>query len=83
MTPTKNPQITPPFIFQTLPPPGIRTNFAQGDFILFGGINPAGFQPLPPASPDPWTQGNREALTISFSLACLWRGYSDSCRYSP
>ncbi|AUB34604.1 hypothetical protein COO91_00433 [Nostoc flagelliforme CCNUN1] len=67
ITPTNNPQITPPFIFQTLPAPGIRTNFAQGDFILFGGINPTGFQPLPPGSPDPRTQGNGGPLSISFA----------------
>ncbi|MEH2326843.1 MAG: hypothetical protein V7K32_25425 [Nostoc sp.] len=67
ITPAKNPQITPPFIFQTLPPPGIRTNFAQGNFILFGGIDPTGFQPRLPGAADPRTQGNGEPLSISFA----------------
>jgi hypothetical protein len=67
IAPTSNPQITPPFVFQTLPAPGIRTNFAQGDFILFGGIDPTGFQPLPPGTPDPRTQGNGGPLSISFA----------------
>ncbi|QFS49309.1 hypothetical protein [Nostoc sphaeroides] len=67
ITPAKNPQITPPYIFETLPPPGIRTNFAQGDFILFGGINPTAFQPRLPGAPDPRTEGNGEPLSISFA----------------
>ncbi|WGV26622.1 hypothetical protein [Halotia branconii] len=66
ISPSLNPQITPPFVFQTLPPPGIRTNFAQGDFILFGGIDPTGFQPLPPGAADPRTQGNGGPFSISF-----------------
>lgn len=32
--------LTPPFVFQTLPEPGIPTNFASGDFILFTGLIP-------------------------------------------
>ncbi|MBD0385926.1 MAG: hypothetical protein ICV54_05165 [Nostoc sp. C3-bin3] len=74
IAPTNNPQITPPYIFQTLPPPGIRTNFAQGDFILFGGIDPAGFKPLPPGAPDPRTQGNGEPLSISFAQPVFGAG---------
>ncbi len=74
IAPTNNPQITPPFIFQTLPPPGIRTNFAQGDFILFGGINPTGFQPLPPGAPDPRTQGNGGPFSISFAQPVFGAG---------
>ena len=66
IAPAINPRFTPPFIFQTLPPPGIRTNFAPGDFILFGGIDPSGFIPLPPGSPDPRTPGNGGPFTISF-----------------
>ncbi|NDJ25371.1 hypothetical protein GS682_27775 [Nostoc sp. B(2019)] len=74
IVPTNNPQITPPFVFQTLPPPGIRTNFAQGDFILFGGINPTGFQPLPPGAPDPQTQGNGGPFSISFARPVFGAG---------
>ena len=48
--------ITSPFVFQTLPEPGIPTNFAQGDFILF-----TGFIPGPPP-----TVGNPGPLTITF-----------------
>ncbi|MBH8561518.1 hypothetical protein I8748_04890 [Nostoc sp. CENA67] len=74
IAPTNNPQITPPFVFQTLPPPGIRTNFANGDFILFGGINPTGFQPLPEGAPDPRTQGNGGPFTISFAQPVFGAG---------
>ncbi len=74
IAPAKSFQITPPFIFQTLPPPGIRTNFAQGDFILFGGINPAGFRPLPPGSPDPRTEGNGGPFSISFAQPVFGAG---------
>lgn len=66
IAPASNPRFTPPFVFQTLPPPGIRTNFAPGDFILFGGIDPSGFIPLPPGSPDPRTPGNGGPFTLSF-----------------
>lgn len=66
IAPANNPRFTPPFVFQTLPSPGIRTNFAIGDFILFGGIDPSGFIPLPPGSPDPRTPGNGGPFTISF-----------------
>ncbi|WP_044204208.1 PEP-CTERM sorting domain-containing protein [Coleofasciculus chthonoplastes] len=55
--PPPTPGITPPLVFQTLPPPhGIPTNFAPGDFILFTGLNPAIF-------PSP---GNPGSLTITF-----------------
>ncbi|MEH1938981.1 MAG: hypothetical protein V7L01_02015 [Nostoc sp.] len=74
IAPTNKPQITPPFVFQTLPPPGIRTNFAQGDFVLFGGIDPTGFQPLPPGAPDPRTQGNGGPLSISFAQPVFGAG---------
>ncbi|MHC0062041.1 hypothetical protein ACWATR_03825 [Nostoc sp. UIC 10890] len=74
IAPTNNPQITPPFVFQTLPPPGIRTNFAQGDFILFGGIDPTGFIPLPPGTPDPGTLGNGGPFSISFDQPVFGAG---------
>ena len=74
IAPTNNPQITPPFVFQTLPPPGIRTNFAEGDFILFGGIDPTGFQPLPEGAPDPRTQGNGGPFILSFEQPVFGAG---------
>ncbi|ODH01930.1 hypothetical protein A4S05_26280 [Nostoc sp. KVJ20] len=74
IAPTNNPQVTPPFVFQTLPPPGIRTNFAQGDFILFGGIDPTGFIPLPPGTPDPGTLGNGGPFSISFDQPVFGAG---------
>lgn len=74
ISPATNPGITPPFVFQTLPPPGIRTNFASGDYILFGGIDPTGFIPLPPGSPDPRTPGNGGPFTISFDQPVLGVG---------
>jgi hypothetical protein len=51
--PTINdPTITPPLVFQTLPPPaGIPTNFGLGDFILFTGLNPRVFPS--PGNPGP------------------------------
>ncbi len=74
ITPTNNPRITPPFVFQTLPLPGIRTNFAKGDFVLFGGIDPTGFIPLPPGTPDPGTKGNGEPFSISFAQPVFGAG---------
>lgn len=74
IAPTNKPQITPPFVFQTLPPPGIRTNFAQGDFVLFGGIDPTGFQPLPPGAPDPRPQGNGGPFSINFAQPVFGAG---------
>ncbi|WP_293149468.1 MULTISPECIES: hypothetical protein [unclassified Microcoleus] len=48
--------VTPPLLFQTLPSPGIATNFASGDFILLTGLKPG----PPPAV------GNPGPLTITF-----------------
>ena len=51
-----SPPITPPFVFQTLPPPmGIPTNFASGDFILFTGLDPTSLMPPTPGNPGPVT----------------------------
>lgn len=49
--------ITPPLLFQTASSPGIPTNFATGDFILFTGLIPG----PPPAI------GNPGPLTITFN----------------
>lgn len=48
--------ISPPLVFQTLPPPGIGTNFASGDYILLTGatLNP------------PPLDGNPGPVTITF-----------------
>jgi len=54
--PAAAPGVTPPLLFQTLPSPGIPTNFASGDFILFTGLRPG----PPPAV------GNPGPLTITF-----------------
>ncbi|MEG3991503.1 PEP-CTERM sorting domain-containing protein [Microcoleus sp. S28C3] len=54
--PAANPGVTPPLLFQTLPSPGIPTNFASGDFILLTGLRP-GPQPA---------VGNPGPLTITF-----------------
>ncbi|MEA5595535.1 PEP-CTERM sorting domain-containing protein [Rivularia sp. UHCC 0363] len=49
--------LTPPFVFQTLPPSeGVPTNFANGDFLLFTGFLPGTF-PAP---------GNPGLLSITF-----------------
>lgn len=51
-----SPPITPPFVFQTLPPPlGIPTNFAAGDFVLFTGLDPTSLMPPTPGNPGPLT----------------------------
>jgi hypothetical protein len=50
------PGLTPPLVFQTLPSPGISTNFAKGDFLLFTGFIPGSF-PAP---------GNPGPITITF-----------------
>lgn len=50
--------LTSPFVFQTLPRPGVPTNFASGDFILF-----TGFIPGPPPA-----VGNPGPLTINFDV---------------
>ena len=63
--PPPNSGITPPFVFQTLPPPaGIPTNFAAGDFLLFTGFQP-GFFPAP---------GNPGPLTITFERPVFGAG---------
>ncbi len=59
---SSNPEITPPFVFQSsLPPVGIPTNFADGDFILFTGFIPT--QPDVPVMP---TIGNPGPINITF-----------------
>ncbi len=63
--PTLSPSITPPLVFQTLPPPtGIPTNFAKGDFILLTGLTPGQF-------PSP---GNPGPITISFNQPVFGAG---------
>lgn len=53
-----NPPITPPFVFKTAPiPQGIPTNFANGDFLLFTGLQ-FGLFPAP---------GNPGPISISFA----------------
>lgn len=53
-----NPPITPPFVFKTAPiPQGIPTNFANGDFLLFTGLQ-FGLFPAP---------GNPSPISISFA----------------
>ncbi len=55
--PPPEPGITPPLVFQTLPPPqGIPTNFAPGDFILLTGLTLGIFPSL----------GNPGPLSITF-----------------
>ena len=58
------PNLTPPFVFQTLPEPGIATNFASGDFILFTGLQPGGFPAV----------GNSGPLSITFDTPVLGAG---------
>lgn len=61
------PGITPPLVFQTLPPPpptNIATNFASGDFVLFTGFNPVSFPAI----------GNPGPLTITFEQPVLGAG---------
>ena len=56
-----SPSITPPFVFQTgFPPTGIPTNFANGDFVLFTGLEPPQAGPFVPAL------GNPGPITITF-----------------
>ena len=62
--PPAEPGITPPFVFRTLPAPGIETNYGTGDFILFTGLLPA-----PPPAP-----GNPGPLTITFDTPVLGAG---------
>ena len=57
--------VTPPFVFQTLPiPNGIPTNFSNGDFILFTGLTP-GIFPAP---------GNDGPLTLNFEQPVFGAG---------
>ncbi len=62
--PTNTPGVTPPFVFQTLPNPGIPTNFASGDFILFTGLQPGITS----------TVGNPRPLTITFDRPVFGAG---------
>ena len=55
--PASIPGITPPFVFQTSSQ-GIRSNFGEGDYILFTGFIPGGFPAI----------GNSNPLTINFDL---------------
>jgi hypothetical protein len=50
------PGVTPPLVFQTLPAPGIPTNFAAGDVLLFTGLNPRTFPAV----------GNPGPLSLTF-----------------
>lgn len=58
------PGLTPPFVFQTTPAPGIETNFGNGDFILFTGFIPG----HPPAI------GNPGPITLTFNPPILGAG---------
>ncbi|MEO0826373.1 MAG: hypothetical protein AAFY67_12050 [Cyanobacteria bacterium J06642_9] len=58
------PGLTPPFVFQTTPAPGIETNFDNGDFILFTGFIPG---PTP-------TTGNPGPITLTFDRPILGAG---------
>jgi hypothetical protein len=63
--PASSPDITPPFVFKTgLPPQGIPTNFANGDFLLFTGFKPNTF-PAP---------GNSGPLSITFDTPVFGAG---------
>lgn len=56
--------ISPPLVFQTLPPPGIGTNFAPSDYILLTGAT---------LSPPP-LDGNPGPVTITFNNPVLGAG---------
>ncbi|MBD2741749.1 PEP-CTERM sorting domain-containing protein [Coleofasciculus sp. FACHB-1120] len=63
--PSAGANFTPPFVFQTLPPPnGIPTNFASGDFLLFTGFIPGSFPAV----------GNPGPLSISFDTPVFGAG---------
>ncbi|BAY78965.1 hypothetical protein NIES25_54440 (plasmid) [Nostoc linckia NIES-25] len=70
IAPTNNPLITKPFVFQTSPFPGIRTNFANGDYVLFGGIDVTGFGPNASFP----TDGNGGPFTITFDKPVFGAG---------
>lgn len=66
-----NPLITQPFVFQTTHNPGgIRTNYSNGEYILFGGIDVRGFGPNPPFP----TDGNGGPFTITFDRPVFGAG---------
>jgi hypothetical protein len=63
--PSSLPGVTPPFVFQTsFPPNGIPTNYADGDFILLGGLQPGAF-PAP---------GNGGPIAIAFDTPVAGAG---------
>ena len=63
--PSSDSDITPPFVLQTGSlPNAIPTNFANGDFILFTGLNPMGFPAV----------GNPGPLTITFETPVVGAG---------
>jgi hypothetical protein len=68
---TTNPLISQPLVFQTTSNPGgIRTNFANGDYILFAGIDVRAFSgnaPIP-------TDGNGGPITITFDKPVFGAG---------
>ncbi len=65
IAPSNDPAISPPFIFQTTSlPGGIPTNFADGDFILFTGVD---FRTFP-------APGNSGPLTIEFATPVTGAG---------
>ncbi|WP_392532935.1 hypothetical protein [Nostoc sp. C117] len=70
IAPSNNPLISKPFVFQTSPPPGIRTNFANGDYVLFGGIDVRAFGPNAPFPID----GNGGPLAINFDRPVFGAG---------
>jgi hypothetical protein len=63
--PASLPAITPPFVFKTaVPPQGIPTNFASGEFLLFTGFNPSTFPAI----------GNSGPLSITFDTPVFGAG---------
>lgn len=65
ISPSSLPGITPPFVFRTsFPPNGIPTNYADGDFILLGGLQPGAF-PAP---------GNAGPISIDFDTPVAGAG---------
>lgn len=68
---TTNPLISQPLVFQTTSNPGgIRTNFANGDYVLFAGIDVRAFSgnaPIP-------TDGNGGPISITFDKPVFGAG---------
>jgi hypothetical protein len=62
--PSSEPGISQPFVFQTLPSPGIETNFSSGDFVLLTGVK------LSPGS----YGGNPGPISIAFDTPVLGAG---------